>query len=736
LNDLSSTPLRDDLHGDLGAVLILAAALFVTPAVGVPHEDMLQDTFKSGLMALAVFMAAAVFFFGRRRQASTLVIHWAMALAPILCIWALASTAWGHQWLAVVEALRWAVLAVVVALAAQVARGQALRWIAWCVHLGSVVAAGWACVQFLWGVGVFPQGPNPGSTFLNRNFFAEYAVSALPFGLWLLLRCSGRRTAYGLAASNALVVVAIMMTGTRSALVALWMQLFLLWPLVVWRCRAHFACAQWSRPLVLRVAAVFAAVVLALGAVPSANPSILAEQRGTTGIERAAVRTAAIHPSDESLGMRFVMWRATIRAIEHKPLLGIGAGAWEAFIPLYQNEPGQSDQEYYAHNEYLQLIAEYGLAGWLFLLALAALGARLARQVLTAEDSSGARSLALCALLALLTVSALGFPWRLAMTGVLFALGLAIVIAAEPERRSRPSTTADRGDGALNVVRPLMLGRWWAAAGCVASLAGLLGSGYIFQQARLAERSIITAAKLSLEISATGQPKHPSFASARERVVTLARQGLSIHPHYRKITPVVAEQLARWGDLDNALAIWHTLLASRPYALDLLTDAARAHAHRGQAEIAWQMLELARRLQPLDGRHIALSAEMLMGDRREDQARELVRSALSAGVRAAVLLDVAFAIFSDKDPVLAVQALRWRIEGERSAAALVDLHLRLGRHLAARAAVGETVSQSSALSDQAVAAFRAAVVAAPASAREAVLMLVPESYRGLAARTT
>ena len=60
--------------------------------------------------------------------------------------------------------------------------------LAWGVHWGAVVASLWAALQFWVDFNYFPQGPNPASTFVNRNFFAEFAVCTLPFSGLLLAR--------------------------------------------------------------------------------------------------------------------------------------------------------------------------------------------------------------------------------------------------------------------------------------------------------------------------------------------------------------------------------------------------------------------------------------------------------------------------------------------------------------------------------------------------------------------
>ncbi len=176
--------------------------------------------------------------------------------------------------------------------------------------------------------------------------------------------------------------------------------------------------------------------VLALGLIPTGDPKIVEEGRGVTALQRGLKRTESISPADPSLAIRKVMWRDTLRMIAARPLSGVGAGAWENDIPLYQEESAQLETDYYVHNEYLQLLAEYGVVGWLFLLGLlgwllAAAWRTLSQRGETAEAEAPWRAVLLCSLASLLLVSNVGFPWRMAATGALFALCLAGVAASD-----------------------------------------------------------------------------------------------------------------------------------------------------------------------------------------------------------------------------------------------------------------------------------------------------------------
>ena len=343
--------------------------------------------------------------------------------------YALGSMAWSHTYLGGVEAIRWFIFSLLLWLGVNTLSRERLPMLAWGIHAGAVVASLWAALQFWVDFQFFPQGPHPASTFVNRNFFAEFAVCTLPFAALLLARARQSAQVALLAASTGLVIVAILMTGTRAALIALWLQLLVVLPCIGWLYRRQLAFSGWQRSTQLLAAGVLLAAVAGLGLIPTGNPRIIEEGRGTNALERGFNRTGSISPRDESLGVRMIMWKATTRLIQQRPLSGVGAGAWESEIPLYQAEGSQLETDYYVHNEFLQLVAEYGLVGWLFLLALAAyLLAAFWRTLLgkgpQAQAEAPWRAVFLCSLLSLMVVSNIGFPWRMATTGALFALCL------------------------------------------------------------------------------------------------------------------------------------------------------------------------------------------------------------------------------------------------------------------------------------------------------------------------
>src|SRR5688500_1124034 len=166
--------------GGTGLVAIFALMMFLAPALGVPNEEMLQDTLKSIVVSFAVLGAALLFLWAQRGRRDALRWHAVMWLPLLLMAYALGSMAWSHTYLAAVEAIRWFVFSLLLWLALNTFTRERLTWVAWGIHAGAVVASLWTALQFWVDLRLFPQGPNPASTFVNRNFFAEFVVCTLP----------------------------------------------------------------------------------------------------------------------------------------------------------------------------------------------------------------------------------------------------------------------------------------------------------------------------------------------------------------------------------------------------------------------------------------------------------------------------------------------------------------------------------------------------------------------------
>ena len=698
-------------------VAVLALMMFAVAGLGVPSELMLQDTLKSALVAFGVLTAALVFFWQQRGRTAPLLWHGLVWLPLALMVYALGSMAWSHTYLAGVEAIRWFLLSLLLWLGLNTITRQNLPLLFWGIHGGAVVASVWAALQFWFDLSLFPQAASPASTFVNRNFFAEYAVVALPFSVYLLANLRASRWLAPVALSLALNVVALMMTGTRSALMAL-LVLAPVLGLILIRYRQQFAFTRLSRVQQAVVGLVLVAGVLGLGSMPSSNVKILQEKTGTTALERSLLRAASLTEGKEyterSFSIRATMWKATARMMIANSITGVGAGAWEVQIPLYQRIGEGLETDYYAHNEFLQLLSEYGVVvGGLFIAVLLAYLLIAAGKTwhLQGADLVEAplRAITLASLLALLIVSNAGFAWRLAGTGAQLALGLTILAASDARLgvweaffarslRWRPSLS------------PAML----ALLVCCTVLAA-----YITRQAVQAERKIVSAIWLGNGIVKSRLSGDQESVERKAELLQNLREGIAINPHYRKLTTVVADQLVWTHDWANAVWVWESVTVSRPHITNIWANIVLDYMQLGENSQAQTALIQLQRLQPETPRTRRLEALLLSRTGHEAQAAQLLTDYFNRGEYDHDLVQAGYAIgLETHNWALAILALEERNRTWPEQAA--DSNLRLGK-IYADPEVNEDA--------KALMAFRAGLEAVPLEQKDNYRNEVPDRYR-------
>ncbi|MCJ0763306.1 O-antigen ligase family protein [Variovorax terrae] len=706
--------------GDWTAIL-LALMMFFAPAMGVPHEEMLQDTLKSIIVSLIALVAGLLLFWHQRNRRDALRWHALMWLPLALMAYALGSMVWSHTYLGGVEAIRWFIFSLLLWLGLNTLSRERVPVLAWGIHWGAVVASLWTALQFWIDFRFFPQGPNPASTFVNRNFVAEFVICTIPFSVLLLARSRDSAQLCLLAFTIGFNIVAIMMTGTRSALSAMLVFVFVL-PVILYLYRSQLAFPRWDAAKRILVFGVLLATVLGLGMIKTGNAKIIdentTEHRGLTALERGFSRILSVGQKEEytvgSFSVRMVMWKATARIIKAHPLSGVGAGAWEVDIPLYQAEGSQLETDYYVHNEILQLLAEYGLVGWLFLLCLLAYLANAAWRTWrnrTPEGQAEAplRALALLSLLAFLIVSNAGFPWRMASTGAIFALALAVLAASDARLGWRGPFAAGRLDW-----RPA-----YSQAMAVAMMLCLALGAYISQQAAECESKIVRAVKLALSVSQSGDPGNPKWDKTRAEMLKLIKEGTDINPHYRKITPMVADELAKWGDWKNAVWIWESVVGSRPYVVAILSNIARGYAQLGQNDKALDYLHRAQKLQPNAPAVGSLEVILLSRTGKEPEALQKVKSHYANNVYDFDMVNAGYVLgVRAKDWPLAVRSMEMRNKDWPAQAP--DGWIKIGN-----------IYASTEIKDDAKAleAYKAALAAAADKDKASVRQQIPAAYQ-------
>lgn len=207
------------------------------------------------------------------------------------------------------------------------------------------------------------------SIFATPNTFGAFVLIGLPLALCLALtaRSPAARAGFWLAA--ALLLVALALSHSRGAWLAAAAAMGFL---MLWLC--HVSARRMRLPLALGIAAV--AIVGAL-LLMTFSPQL--RERALTAVQPFKAAT---------FRERLTYWRSSLRMVPPSLPLGTGLDTYHLVYPAYRHPSLTGTTQWYAHNDYLQLLVELGPHGLLALLWLLWCVLRMATRVLRAERGS------------------------------------------------------------------------------------------------------------------------------------------------------------------------------------------------------------------------------------------------------------------------------------------------------------------------------------------------------------
>jgi O-antigen ligase len=343
-----------------------------------------------------------------------------------------------------------------------------------------------------------------GGLFNHPDHFAAFLAMLAP--LWIACAAFGRRSAAvrlafaSLAAVSALVVLLV---GGMAATLGLLAGLVILGALAL--ALAHSRLKPETKRTGHRAAGI-AAVLVGLAALVCSGP-----------IGRLLDRELLSKRSGLSLPL---VWEAGWRQFAESPLVGTGSRTTEIHARLHRHEALAADLEpEFAHSEYLQLLADYGLLGFAALLAAIALhlasGLRFVRSyigfaggpqaALPRSDHLALVLGALGSLAALATLAAFDFIFHLPV----FALAAAGLLAA----LAVPDPMAD-------ALKPAPAGRLLPVDGILLAKRALVfvsGLALLLIGARFSRSEYhYEMARLSFEVEPQGYHHHRHLRAARD----------------------------------------------------------------------------------------------------------------------------------------------------------------------------------------------------------------------------
>jgi len=290
---------------------------------------------------------------------------------------------------------------------------------------GAVVAAfavlqGLAPNGKLYWIWPLEQGGSPYGPYVNHNHYAGLMEMLTPFPLVLAAThfTSGNRK-LAVAGIAALMAASIFLSGSRGGMAAFVAQMVVLGVLLVRKRQG-----SWKQPLML---GAFLALVI-----------VFLVWLGGNELTR---RLASIHSGareEISGGVRLTIDRDCLRMLVKRPFLGWGLGAFPIVYPEFRS--------FYttffvnqAHNDYLQLLVETGLAGfsiavWFLVLVFRQAARKLGNWT---ETASGALTVAaLLGCVGILVHSFLDFNLQIPANAALFYV-LCAIAASGPLQESQ-----------------------------------------------------------------------------------------------------------------------------------------------------------------------------------------------------------------------------------------------------------------------------------------------------------
>ena len=402
------------------------------------------------------------------------------------------------------------------------------------------------------------------SLFPHSYLAAQYLVMVFVGGLVLVLEAGARRWRLGLALGLVPVGAYLFVIGSRGAylvLVATAVGSMVLRgvsrPSPDANGRRRLARLAWRGGVALSV------LLLAALALSLAGPLSGAAQ---FAFDRLAM---LFDPSRSQFNYsRLDVWRDSLDMVADHMLLGVGPGHFETMLPTYH--AGEASVPH-AHNQFVHVLAESGVAGLAAFLLLVRQARRTSVRAAAHLAGDEQRRALFHAAVAALLAGLLYFLWETpllwAEAGSLMVVALAIASRAGCDTREAPT-------------RPLVANATVALV--LAGLAVVLPATLAYQR-----HTRLAAAADEEEHAAARATSEEQRQLHLERAVAALAESDAAFPYGPKMLAWSAQLLAQLGRLEDALAVWREADARSPgtYNANSAIGALELRAGRPQAAI-------------------------------------------------------------------------------------------------------------------------------------------------------
>lgn len=284
---------------------------------------------------------------------------------------------------------------------------------------------------------LFLQAHPPGATFANKNMASHFVVMTLPLVIVFLLRAQKLREIFIYAIIALVAFWFLMYTHARQGYLAISIEIFalILFILVDYVKNKNKAFIYNLNKGKEKLFVIISIIVLLIMIPNFANTSSASESKIVQKFSQITVQGGS---------GRFPAWLNTIEMIKDHPIQGVGIGQWPESYPKYYDS-AKKDVIFNEklrlgrlHNDFLEMFANVGLIGYIFLLWIVYLTIKKILFVLS-DVSNNNRGLILGVSLGLLgfSVSAMfSFPIRVYLPAFLVFLYLALISISSPNQEN------------------------------------------------------------------------------------------------------------------------------------------------------------------------------------------------------------------------------------------------------------------------------------------------------------
>ena len=243
---------------------------------------------------------------------------------------------------------------------------------------GGVIALTGTC-QYLFEFSWIPQARPPAATFTNRNMASQFMVLVIPFGVYLFLKSENKLVGWITALLTGLMVLFAVYTKSLAAWVSITVEMIVFIPVLIYLVKTgkyHFKIKAGLPALILTFTCFLLLINVdsggfnfKFGGLSDQVTSVqeFVQSKNSSGAD--VVRSDTVVKGQSSIEWRWSVWLNSLAMIRDNPIVGVGPGNYKVEYPLYNykvlkdtkfNLDNQLDR---AHNDYIQLAAEFGITG-------------------------------------------------------------------------------------------------------------------------------------------------------------------------------------------------------------------------------------------------------------------------------------------------------------------------------------------------------------------------------------